>query len=413
MYAIFYRISIELYFFLAKISSLYNEKAKQFCEGRNETFEKLSKIQKSEFGKTYWFHCASLGEFEQAKPIIELIKANDHTNVIVVSFFSPSGFNNAKDYKYVDSLVYLPKDTPNNARKFINILCPDVIVFIKYELWHFFLNEAYKQKIPLYLVSARFRKGGVLNVFSKNFFIRVLEKFKTIYTQDKQTYAILHAHNLHNLKESSDTRIDRVLQISKQNFEDTSISNLAKGRKIIIAGSCWQKEEEILKEFIQSNSAEYFIILAPHEIKRSLEIKHFFSELSPILYSQISNENTNSNVLIIDNIGMLSKLYRFCDFAFIGGGFNNSLHNIFEALAYFKPVIVGNNVSKFQEVETFRELGALFVYENIPQLKITIENIDTKKIEKKLEKWFEENKGVCEEIAKTILKSSENQTIEL
>lgn len=412
MYAIFYRISIEIYFFLAKIASLYNEKAKQFCRGRIETWKKLSEMQKYESGRTFWFHCASLGEFEQAKPIIESIKAKDITNNIVVSFFSPSGFNNAKDYKYVDNLIYLPKDTPKNARKFITTLRPDVIVFIKYELWHYFIQEACNQKIPLFLVSARFRKGGALNAISKNFFIRVLRKFQLIYTQDKQTHEILLSLGLSNLKESGDTRIDRVVQISKQEFENNTIRKLAKGRKIILAGSCWPKEEEVLKEFIQTNSTEYLLILAPHEIKRSEEIKQMFSKHSPILFSNIENTNEDSDVLIIDNIGMLSKLYRYCDVAFIGGGFSNSLHNIYEALVYFKPVIIGNNVSKFPEAMTFWELETLFFYENIEQLQITLNQIDSEAISKKLKKWFSENEGVCKDITKTILQSSVNKVIE-
>lgn len=412
MYAIFYRIGIELYFFLAKISSLYNEKAKQFCEGRNETWGKLSQIQKFNYNPIYWFHCASLGEFEQAKPIIESIKSGDKENHIIVSFFSPSGYNYAKDYKYIDSVIYLPKDTPQNAEKFLGLLKPDVIIFIKYELWHYVIKEASKRKIPLFLVSARFRKGGVLNLLSKNFFIRVLRRFQLIYTQDKNTYETLHSLGLNNLKESGDTRVDRVLQISKQHFENTYIQKLANGRKIILAGSCWPKEEEILKEFIHRNYEEYFLILAPHEIKRSEEIKQLFSNYSPIFFSQIQNENKESGILIIDNIGMLSKLYRYCDFAFIGGGFSNALHNIYEALVYFKPVIIGNNISKFPEVETFRELETLYFYENIEKLQITLKKIDSEEVSRKLKKWFTENEGVCEEIAKALLIASKNKITE-
>jgi 3-deoxy-D-manno-octulosonic-acid transferase len=412
MYTIFYRIGIELYFLLAKISSLYNEKAKNFCEGRKETWDKLSQIQKANYNLVYWFHCASLGELEQAKPIIESIKSKDKKNCVVVSFFSPSGYNYAKNYKHIDTLIYLPKDTPANASKFIGLLKPDVAVFIKYELWHYIITEAHKHNIPLFLVSARFRNGGALNAISKNFFIRVLSKFQLIYTQDKQTYETLLSLGLSNIKESGDTRIDRVVQISKQEFENHTIRKLAKGRKIILAGSCWPKEEEVLKEFIQTNSKEYLLILAPHEIKRSEEIKQMFFKHSPILFSNTENTNEDSDVLIIDNIGMLSKLYRYCDFAFIGGGFSNSLHNIYEALVYFKPVIIGNNVSKFPEAMTFWELETLFFYENIEQLQITLNQIDSEAISKKLKKWFSENEGVCEEITETILQSSKNKAIE-
>ncbi|MDA3779752.1 MAG: 3-deoxy-D-manno-octulosonic acid transferase, partial [Bacteroidales bacterium] len=359
-----YNFSIRVYFFLIKIASLFNNKAKLFVDGRKNLFNNLNKIDSK--NKLAWFHCASLGEFEQGRPLIEKLKKEHPEYKILLTFFSPSGFEIRKNYRMADYIFYLPVDTPKNAKKFVDLVKPDIVFFIKYEFWFNFLKEIKKNNIPLYVVSAIFRnKQSFFKWYGKRY-RKELAAISHFFVQDDESKRLLAKININNVTVTGDTRFDRVYEISKQSKELPIINNFKNDTQVFIAGSTWKPDEEIITSYINKNHNKIKFIIAPHEIDETniRRIENSIADNIPVVRYSNANEKDLSSVrvLIVDNIGLLSSIYKYANIAYIGGGFGKGIHNILEAACYSIPVIFGSNYYKFNEaVELVKKRGAFSI----------------------------------------------------
>ena len=350
-----YDFFIQLYGFSIRLAAALNPKAKAWIEGRKR-FPEFAPEK-----KRIWFHCASLGEFEQGRPVLELLKNRFPHYEIVLSFFSPSGYEIRKNYPLADHVIYLPLDTPKNAQKLIETINPALVIWVKYEYWFHYLTKLKSKNIPVMLVSGIFRKSQPFFKFYGGFWKKILKCFHIIYVQDEASIKLLYDIGITNTAISGDTRFDRVCAIATENKDLPEIAAFTKNNFTVVAGSTWEDDENLLAPFIQNNTSVKFII-APHEISTSnlnrLKVK--FQKV--IFYSDWKNDMTStSHVLIIDNIGMLSSLYKYASVAYIGGGFNKSgIHNTLEAAVYGKPLFFGPNYKKFIEAVSLVHKGGAF-----------------------------------------------------
>ena len=362
-----YNISIWIFSIAIHIASLFHPKAKQWIKGRKGIFRKIEKTLKNE-QNIVWFHCASLGEFEQGKPIIEGYKQKHPTHKILLTFFSPSGFEIRKNYKGADFIFYLPADTKRNAKRFIEITKPIKVIFVKYEFWFNYIAECKKQNIPFYSVSTIFRKEQ--SFFKYSWFAKQLQHITHFFVQDKTSGDLLKSIRLTNYTISGDSRFDSVLTTTKNPKSFPLIEEFCKTKPTIICGSTWQKDEALLNQFIKENS-QYNYIIAPHEIHHISQLQ---KQTGAQLFSTSNTENINSNnVLIIDSIGILSSVYQYANIAYIGGGFGTGIHNILEATAFGLPIIFGPNYSKFKEAKELIELEGAKSISNYIELAFAID----------------------------------------
>jgi 3-deoxy-D-manno-octulosonic-acid transferase len=373
-----YQISIYLYAIAIQLAAPFNPKAKQWVNGRKNIFIQLKKnIAASD--QIYWFHCASLGEFEQGKPIIDAIK-NKHSNIkILVTFFSPSGFEMRKNYKNADYIFYLPLDTKKNAQKFIQIIQPKKVFFIKYEFWYNYLFELNKNKIPTYLISGVFRKEQLFFKSYGALYKKMLPFFTCFFVQNETSKVLLKSIGFNNTITTGDTRIDRVYENSLTPKNVPLIKSFKGNKPLFILGSSWQKEEEIISEFISATKKNYKYIIAPHDIS-SAHIKKIETLLKSdfIKYSEANSENIkNVKTLIIDNIGLLSNIYQYTDIAFIGGGFSGSLHNILEPASFGNALLFGPKHVKFHEAEELIRQKAAYEIKDIDDLLAILNHLET------------------------------------
>ena len=358
----FYTIALKAYYLIISIFALFNLKAKQWIDGRKNLLNRLKdEIVPGE--PVAWFHCASLGEFEQGRPVIEAYKKKYTDHKILLTFFSPSGYEIRKNYEFADYVYYLPIDTPRNAKQFIDIVNPRIVFFIKYEFWQCFIQEIGRREIPLYLVSGIFRKNQhFFRWYGKNA-RRMLNNFTHFFVQNKNSHDLLNSIELNNVSISGDTRFDRVFAIAQKAKELPLVEKFKNNSKIIIAGSSWKPDEEIIIGFFNQNS-RYKLIIAPHEIHSdniSRIINAFTAKTNVLKYSDANETNIEkADVLIIDSIGMLSSLYKYGDIAYIGGGFGKGIHNTLEAATFGLPVIFGPNYQKFQEALDLLKQQAAF-----------------------------------------------------
>ena len=365
-----YNIAVFVTEILLNIIALFDKKIRLFIQGRKNIFTKLeSKI--SETDKTIWFHCASLGEFEQGRPIIEYLKNNFPHYKIVLTFFSPSGFEVRKNYEFVDVIVYLPLDNNSNAQKFIRIVHPTMAVFVKYEFWPNLLKQLKKNKIETILVSGIFRKNQAF-FKSYGFWMKnSLKAFSHFFVQNSASKKLLEEIGFNNITISGDTRFDRVIEITKQNNDLDFFERFTQNKNTLVAGSTWPKDEEYLVNYINFHASENEIfIIAPHNIEQQ-EIKRLKDSLNKktILFSDKKKDN-NANVLIVDTIGILTKIYSYADYAYIGGGFGkDGVHNVLEPASFGIPLIIGPNFKKFQEAVDLVELNACEIVNNSEDFK--------------------------------------------
>lgn len=383
MAAIIYRLFLWLYRCGAIALSPFNKKAKHWLSGRKNVFGNLHTFVSKESKEIIWFHCASLGEFEQARPLLEGIRARYPAYRILLSFFSPSGYEIRKNYKGADYVTYLPMDGPANARVFVATVKPKLVVWVKYEYWHFYLLEISQRNIPLLLVSGIFRQEQPFFKAWGNFHRQMLRRFSYLFVQNQASKKLLGSIGFStNVAVSGDTRFDRVIEIAGQSARIAAIEQFIEGSPVIIAGSTWEEDEEELDHFANTHPEIKFII-APHEIDEEhlKDIEKLFHH--SIRYSALthSEENpaphaksTTPNTLIIDNIGMLASLYQYAAIAYIGGGFgNDGVHNVLEAAVYGKPVVFGPVYEKFVEAAELVELGGAFSIENALELEETLQ----------------------------------------
>lgn len=350
-----YNVGVFFYSVGVQLASPFNAKASKRTKGYQQTFSYLKSIPKEK--KRVWFHCASLGEFEQGRPLIEKFQNSDDWEV-TVSFFSPSGYEIIEKKKLVEHIFYLMPDTKANAQKTIDELKPDLVLFVKYEFWANHIFQIKKRGLPLYCVSGIFREGQPY--FKYSFFKKILESFDHLFIQNQKSAKLLDGIGITNYEITGDTRFDRVTEGVKKAERVEEVEKFLQGEKAFLVGSSWPDDEEHLFKLMNSDIFKHKCILAPHEIgeKHLKSIEEGISKKA-IRYSEwiASKEKTAAEVLIIDNIGMLSNLYQYGDFAYVGGAFHGSLHNILEPAAFGLPVIFGPQFDKFPEGQTFIDNG--------------------------------------------------------
>jgi 3-deoxy-D-manno-octulosonic-acid transferase len=356
------------------IAAIFNAKAKQFVSGRNDLFKRLAVEFINPNHRWVWVHCASLGEFEQGRPLMEAIKQKYPTRKILLTFFSPSGYEVRKNYEGADAIFYLPWDTASNAKRFIDIVKPELVFFVKYEFWYHYSQQLKLKSIPLISVSCILRPDQIFFKSYGAFFRKILQNFDHFFVQNKETQDLLNSIGLKNTL-AGDTRFDRVMQIIQSATEIDIAKKFKSDQKLLVAGSCWQEDMEVLYPLINDNQYQLKFIIAPHEISEGfLSIIEKSLSVKSVRYSQAQNNVSEFSVLIIDNIGMLSKLYRYGEFAYVGGAFGAGLHNILEAACYGVPIFFGNkNYKKYQEATDLIMRGGAFEISGYSELKAKYE----------------------------------------
>ncbi|MEH3113080.1 3-deoxy-D-manno-octulosonic acid transferase [Pedobacter terrae] len=410
-----YIIGIWGYTLLIRIFSLFNPKAKLFINGRRDIFTTIAqKVNPVE--KHIWFHFASLGEFEQGRPVLEKLKALYPSKKIVVTFFSPSGYEIRKNYALAD-VFYLPIDTAANAKRFIADINPEMAIFTKYEFWYFYFKELKDQGIPLYVISGIFRESQAFFKWYSGFYRNILKSVTYFFVQNKESKNLLKSIGLNNVTISGDTRFDRVYENAQSPKQLNIIESFIDGAPTLVCGSTWPEDEKILSSLTQ-RYANWKFIIAPHEVHEShiesIE-KQFsvgsvrfsvFSSLLKVNGSQISN--LKSKILIIDNIGMLSSLYQYGKVAYIGGGFGTGIHNTLEAAAFGMPVIFGPKYDKFQEAKDLIAIGAAKSIVSTEELIDAFSAFaDNQHAADAARKYVDDKKGATDQIISVITKSDQ------
>jgi 3-deoxy-D-manno-octulosonic-acid transferase len=365
-----YSIIVSIAQLLLPIVALFSSKLKLFVAGRKDVFLILkNKIKTAD--KTIWFHAASLGEFEQGLPVIEKIKEKYPTHKIVISFFSPSGYEVRKNNTVADITVYLPLDTSSNAKKFIQAVHPELVFFIKYEFWPNYLNQLQKQQIPTYLISGIFRENQAFFKWYGGFYRRALDAFRIFFVQNDSSKNLLIQLGKKNTIISGDTRFDRVVTILEKDNTLDYISEFKNEKLTLVAGSSWPKDEDLLLDLINANTKDVKFIIAPHNIKTE-QIQQLKNKCTKktLLFSEKDNKNLEEyDVFIIDTVGILTKIYSYADIAYVGGGFGNpGVHNILEPATFGIPIIIGPNYSHFEEAKALVELKGCIPVANKEEL---------------------------------------------
>jgi 3-deoxy-D-manno-octulosonic-acid transferase len=394
-----YNLSIYFYSILIKFYSLFNPKARQWVEGR-----KIQQLPNLKDNKVIWMHCSSLGEFEQGKPVFEGLKKKLKNYTFVLTFFSPSGYKRLKNnHQTADYILYLPLDISGASKIFLNKINPYICIFVKYDFWLNYIKHINNRNIKLIYISVLFsKKHSIFNIFNRPV-LNELKKAKIIFTQNIETFELLTEVGFSNVETVGDTRIDRVLEIASIEYSDEKIENFKSGnKKILICGSVWEKDIEIISEIKDSLCKSLKLIIAPHEISEKIlnTLLSEFKKFNVQLYSDYNQ--TESGVLIIDRIGILSRIYRFGDIAYIGGGFGKGIHNTLEPGAYNLPVIFGPKYSRFIEADTLVRKNAYFSVKNSEELMNTLTFIDDYKnkieIKNKIKSYFEHNRNASVKI---------------
>ncbi|MBE9575362.1 3-deoxy-D-manno-octulosonic acid transferase [Flavobacterium proteolyticum] len=359
---------------LLKLVAHFSPKMKLFVDGRKSVFQTLSdKIQSSD--KTIWFHAASLGEYEQGLPVIEAIKQQFPNHKIVVTFFSPSGYEVRKNNTVADVTVYLPLDTISNAKQFIQLVHPEMAFFIKYEYWPNYLNELKKQQIKTYLISGILRENQAFFKWYGGFYRNALKAFDYFFVQNESSKTLLQSIGFNNVKVSGDTRFDRVVSILERDNSLDFIEQFKDNKTTIVIGSSWPKDESLLVNYINQSSDDVKFIIAPHNIKQEqiLNLKNQIQKKTILFSENVETRLIASlqeySVFIIDTIGILTKIYSYADIAYVGGGFGNpGVHNILEPATFGVPVVIGPNYSHFAEATALVNMEGCISIQNQIQL---------------------------------------------
>ncbi|MDI5948928.1 3-deoxy-D-manno-octulosonic acid transferase [Flavobacterium yafengii] len=408
-----YTIIVQIVGFLLKIAALFSPKMKLFVKGRKLVFPVLEqKIKPTD--KTIWFHAASLGEYEQGLPVIEKIKEQFPLHKIVVTFFSPSGYEVRKNNTVADVTVYLPLDTKKNAQQFLKLVHPDLVFFIKYEYWPNYLVELKKRNTKTYLISGILRKNQLFFKWYGGFYREALNTFTYFFVQNETSKKLLQQVGKTNVSVSGDTRFDRVAAILEKDNSLDFISQFKENTLTIVVGSSWPKDENLLVDFINSNTLNIKFIIAPHNIKEEQiqALKNSITQKT-VLFSEKERENlADFDVFIIDTIGILTKIYSYADIAYVGGGFGNpGVHNLLEPATFGVPILIGPNYSHFAEATALVNMEACISINNSKELdeafKNLIQNDDIRQEKGHICSTFVQmNKGATASILKHILNDS-------
>jgi 3-deoxy-D-manno-octulosonic-acid transferase len=403
----FYNAFLILYRAGIAIASAWSPKARKWLAGRKNIFEKIQDAIDAgdKDSKFIWVHCSSLGEFEQGRPIIERIKMQGTRHKIVVTFFSPSGYEVKKNYPSVDYVSYIPMDSKKNAAKFLDLINPHLVIFIKYDYWYYYLDEVKTRNINCLLISAVFRPDQAFFKWYGGLQRKMLRCFSEIFVQNEQSKTLLETISLKNCIVSGDTRFDTVAEIA-DNFRDIPlVEEFTSKRKCIVAGSTWKDDEEYLQKLLAQLPGDNIkLIIAPHEIhKRHIdELQTLFP--ASVKLSEFTATADQARILIIDNIGMLSRLYKYAYITYVGGGFTeDGVHNVLEAAVYAKPVVFGKNYQKYEEAIQLVESEGAKSFSNqdeLFQIIFTLLNDedDYRQTCRASEKYVRENKGATQKI---------------
>lgn len=361
-----YSISVSLYSFAVSVASLFNQKAKLWVSGRRNWRRRFAEVFPADKRPVVWFHCASLGEYEQGLPLMERIKKEYPHYFLLLTFFSPSGYEIRKKTPIADYVAYLPSDTKKNASDFIRIAKPAMAFFIKYEFWFHYLDTLQRQDVPVYFVSALFRPSQYFFKGIGRWARKYLERVSMFFVQNEQSKELLHSIGIRHVVVSGDTRFDRTLALAVNPAPVPLVETFRLSASLLVGGSTWPPEEAILHSIAEKEIPETKIVIAPHDVSEE-HIKAIEKQFQGkcIRYSAATPENVRQyNVLIIDCIGLLGKIYQYADAALIGGAFGRGLHNILEALTYGVPVFFGPETKKFPEAQQAIEAGCGFKVNN-------------------------------------------------
>lgn len=384
-----YHLFITVYPIAARLLSFSNEKAKLWVKGRQAIFNELEKAFANNTAKVVWMHCASLGEIEQGLPIIEQLKLQQPDTKFLITFFSPSGYEVRKNYQGADWIFYLPMDSADNAKRFYDIVKPSLVLFVKYEFWFYYLQEAKQRNIPLLLVSGIFRDNQVFFKWYGGFYRKMLQSFSYCFVQNQTSADLLASVGITNISVSGDTRFDRVKEIAARFSPIQLIEDFIGNEPVIVAGSTWLEDDKELQHYAKKHPHIKFII-APHDIQQSRIDECVGLYKNVVLYSDLVDrpqtiddsqpltvnrrpstvDGFTSNILLINNIGLLSKLYHYATICFVGGGFgDDGIHNVLEAAVYGKPVVFGPVYDKYIEAEELIDAGGGFTVDNALELE--------------------------------------------
>ena len=363
---ILYSLAIRLYSGLVSIAALFgNKKAQLWWKGRNNQWNNLKSPDKDD--EWIWVHVSSLGEFEQGLPVIESLKAKYPKYKLLLTFFSPSGYEPRKNFQLADKVAYMPSDTRSNARKLIKNFNIKAAFFVKYDFWFNYMKVLKENDIPLYYISALLHPNHYFFKFYSFWFRKQLFNVTHYFVQNDETAKLLKSIGIENTTVTGDTRFDRVFEIAKQSKSFSEIEEFIDGRQCIIAGSSWPSDEKFIIPFSKKMPENYCLIIAPHDVSDS-HIKQITSQLDDyVLYSQRSTDNgqqTTSKVLVLDTIGILKQIYKYARFVYVGGGFMSSIHNTQEALVFGCPVVIGPKYHKFVEAVDLVRDGGMFSVNN-------------------------------------------------
>ena len=379
-----YSLAIYIYMFCVNLVAIFNRKARLLMVGHSKTYDILRRSI-NEGDNVIWFHAASLGEFEQGRPLIEKIRENHPEHKILLTFFSPSGYEVRKDYKGADVICYLPFDTKLNARKFMRIAKPKMAFFIKYEFWQNYLSELHRRGVPTYSVASIFRPNQIFFRWYGHKYRNVLRTFAHLFVQNQESVDLLKTLGITNTTIVGDTRLDRVLQIREaakdlpmcEAFESSRVQGDKNSRDyVVVAGSSWQPDEDIIIDYFNRHPNQRLII-APHVVSES-HLAEIESKLQrpAVRYTQATAKTAaEAHCLIIDCYGLLSSIYRYATVAYVGGGFGAGIHNVPEAAVYGVPVIIGPNNKKFREARKLIDLGGCFEINNSDDYATVIDTL--------------------------------------
>lgn len=370
-----YNIGIYIYDFLVHLAALFSRKPRKMIRGHWVIYE-LLRQQVEKDSRYVWFHAASLGEFEQGRPLMEKIREKYPEYKILLTFFSPSGYEVRRNYKGADIVCYLPFDKPRNVHKFLNIVHPCMAFFIKYEFWKNFLNELHKRRIPVYSVSSIFRKEQIFFKWYGGFYRGVLKSFDQLFVQNETSKRFLSRIHIQRVTVVGDTRFDRVLQI-REEAKTLPLVEKFKGNSLtLVAGSSWPPDEDLFIEYFNTHP-EMKLIIAAHVIDENHLVEIIGKLQRPyIRYSKANQQNvTKADCLIIDCFGLLSSIYRYGEIAYVGGGFGAGIHNVLEAAVYGMPVIFGPRYHKFMEARQLIECKGAFTICNKEELNAVLDKM--------------------------------------
>lgn len=398
-----YSLAIRCYSGIISLASLLgNAKARLWSQGRRKQWDRL----KSDYSDAewIWFHVSSLGEFEQGLPLIEKIKERYPKYKLLLTFFSPSGYEPRKNFQLADKVAYMPSDTLTNAKRLVDNFNIKAVFFVKYDFWFNYMKVLNDNDIPLYYISALLHSNHYFFKFYAYWFRKQLRYVKHYFVQNEETENLLKSIGIVNVTVTGDTRFDRVYDIARQSQSFLEIENFINGRKCIIAGSSWQTDERFLIPFIERMPENYCMIIAPHDISDS-HINQIISQLKDYrLYTEIQQSTANSQspkVLVVNTIGILKKIYRYARFAYVGGGFMSSIHNTQEALVYGCPVVIGPKYHKFVEAVDLVKDGGMFSVSNQQELNNIFERLINDEV------FYDKVSNICQDYVKLSIGATE------